>query len=81
MPDKYLKEHDVSQDLLYQKGEYGRGSHFQLHVLTPEFVQKMHAAGKIVAVWHDNDAVYKQDADYYRRLIELGIDMLTTDWP
>lgn len=81
VPEVYVKEHDVSQDLLIQKDQYGLGSHFQLHVLTPEFIKKMHEAGKIVAVWHDNDAPYKQDADYYKRLIELGIDMLTTDWP
>lgn len=41
----------------------------------------MHDAGKIVAVWFDGDGPYREDSNYYKRIYELGVDMLTTDWP
>ena len=44
----------------------------------------MHASGKLVAVWIDLSApkdLYFEGVDFYRRVYDLGVDMLTTDYP
>ena len=41
----------------------------------------MHKNGKIVAVWVDTAADYKEDDEFYRIIYEMSVDMLTTDWP
>ena len=44
----------------------------------------MHEAGKIVAVWVETDPEYKsydEDEDFYRKIYDLKIDMLTTNQP
>ena len=41
----------------------------------------MHANGKIVAVWLDNDCPIKEDESFYQLVYDLKIDMLTTDFP
>lgn len=59
----------------------GKGSHFQITHVTPDLVNKMHANGKIVAVWIDLEEAYEEDEDFYKNVYDLGIDMLTTDHP
>ena len=41
----------------------------------------MHDNGKIVAVWVDKVGDYEEDEEFYQRVYDLGIDMLTTDYP
>jgi len=44
----------------------------------------MHENNKIVAVWVDLDApkeLYVDNEDFYRKVYDLQIDMLTTDQP
>lgn len=53
----------------------------QILECTTELVKKMHDAGKMVSVWVDAGIpdVYKEDEDFYKKVYDLGIDMLTTD--
>ena len=56
----------------------------QISSLTPEIVEQMHLHGKIVAVWVDLTApeeLYSENEQFYQRLYDLGVDMLTTDHP
>jgi glycerophosphoryl diester phosphodiesterase len=41
----------------------------------------MHDEGKIVAVWVDRTAPYSEDLDFYIKCLDLGVDMITTDYP
>ena len=42
----------------------------------------MHAKNRIVAVWVDLDCfTYSEDFSFYSKAYELGVDMLTTDYP
>lgn len=59
----------------------GKGSHLQITHVTADLVNKMHANGKIVAVWIDLGEDYEEDEDFYKSVYDLGIDMLTTDHP
>lgn len=52
--------------------------------MTSEIVEEMHIHGKIVAVWVDTTApkdLYEENDDFYKRLYDMGVDMLTTDHP
>jgi glycerophosphoryl diester phosphodiesterase len=62
----------------------GGGGHLQINSLSKELVDKMHQNGKIVAVWIDETApkdVYQENDAFYERLYDLGVDMVTTDFP
>lgn len=50
-----------------------------LEVLTPEVIERSHAAGYVIWVW-PNDRAY-ENADGYRRLLELGMDGLNINFP
>jgi len=44
----------------------------------------MHKNGKIVAVWIDGLApkeLYEENKEFYQKVYDLQIDMLTTDYP
>lgn len=44
----------------------------------------MHEAGKIVIIWIDKTVpkeIYEENDDFYRKVYDLGVDMLTTDYP
>ena len=44
----------------------------------------MHSHGKIVGVWVDTtvpSSVYEENVSFYQKLYDLGVDMLTTDFP
>lgn len=44
----------------------------------------MHKNGKIVAVWLDGNCPeekYKEGEEFYLKLLDMGVDILTTDWP
>ena len=44
----------------------------------------MHSHGKIVGVWVDTTvppSIYEENTTFYERLYDLGVDMLTTDYP
>lgn len=44
----------------------------------------MHSAGKVVIIWIDKSVpkdVYEENDDFYRKVYDLGVDMLTTDFP
>lgn len=74
----------MSIEELATSGKYGKGSHFQINYLTKDLVQKMHEAGKIVMVWVDTTTpkdIYEENDDFYRRVYDLGVDILTTDYP
>lgn len=71
-------------DELTSKDGQGAGSHFQINYVTKELVERMHAAGKIVIIWIDQTVpkeVYEENDDFYRKVYDLGVDMLTTDYP
>jgi glycerophosphoryl diester phosphodiesterase len=62
----------------------GSGSHMQISSLTAKIVQEMHKNGKIVAIWVDTSApkdLYEENDVFYKRLYDMGVDMLTTDHP
>lgn len=62
----------------------GSGSHLQISSVTAEIVQEMHKNGKIVAVWVDLTTpkhLYEENDAFYKRLYDMGVDMLTTDHP
>lgn len=42
----------------------------------------MHDAGKMVAVWVDASIpeVYQEDEAFYKKIYDLGVDMLTSDY-
>lgn len=61
--------------------QQGNGSHLLIVHVTPELVQSMHKAGKIVAVWVYADPNYVEDEEFYKKLYDLEVDMLTTDHP
>ena len=47
-------------------------------------VREMHRNGKIVAVWVDDTApkdLYSENDEFYHKLYDLGVDMVTTDYP
>ncbi len=45
-------------------------------------VNELHENGKIVAVWIDSSVdIYQENDDFYRKIYDLGVDMLTTDYP
>jgi glycerophosphoryl diester phosphodiesterase len=50
-----------------------------LEVLTPEVIERSHAAGYVIWVW-PNDRAY-ENADGYRRLLEMGMDGLNINFP
>ena len=63
---------------------HGSGSHLQISSLTQEMVREMHRNGKIVAVWVDDTApkdLYSENDEFYHKLYDLGVDMVTTDYP
>ena len=41
----------------------------------------MHEAGKMVAIWVDASIpeIYSENSDFYKKIYDLGVDMLTTD--
>ena len=41
----------------------------------------MHEAGKMVAIWVDASIpeIYQENSDFYKKIYDLGVDMLTTD--
>jgi len=44
----------------------------------------MHDAGKIVMVWIDTTVpkdIYEENYEFYKKVCDLGVDMLTTDHP
>lgn len=44
----------------------------------------MQANGKIVAIWPDGTApieLYQEDEEYFKRAYDLGVKMITTDFP
>ena len=42
----------------------------------------MHRNNKLVAVWVDTKAKsYQEGEEFYRQVYDLGVDMLTTDFP
>jgi glycerophosphoryl diester phosphodiesterase len=80
----FYNEMLCTNEKMASKNEMGQGSHLQIHHCTPELVQLMKAAGKIVAVWVDGDAppeLYAENDEFYQRVYDLGVDMLTTDYP
>jgi glycerophosphoryl diester phosphodiesterase len=45
-------------------------------------VDELHQNDKIVAVWIDSSVdIYQENDDFYRKIYDLGVDMLTTDYP
>ena len=44
----------------------------------------MHSNGKVVAIWVDTTApidLYQENEAFYYSLYDLGVDMITTDFP
>lgn len=65
-------------------GKNGSGCHIQLPLVSSELVSKLHASGKIVAVWVETDPEYKsyeEDEEFYRKLYDMEVDLLTTNQP
>lgn len=72
---------ESTSDELASRGRFGSGGHFQLAHVTNDLVNKMHEAGKIVAVWVDTNEDYEEDEEFYKLVYDLNVDMLTTDHP
>ena len=49
----------------------GCGGNLQLHDIDSEMVKEMHKSGKIVSVWIDATAPYKEDVAFYEKVYEL----------
>lgn len=48
---------------------------------THEVVLFCHAHNTQVCVWVDTDGLIHEGEDHYRRMIELGVDYICTDFP
>ncbi len=51
----------------------------KITVVTPDFVQRAHAAGLAVWVWMDSKD--EQNADFYAQLLDMGVDGLNVSRP
>jgi len=58
----------------------GHGINISSTKLTPEVVQICHKHGKSVGVWV-NAEVFNEDDNYYMRVMNLGVDIICTDYP
>ena len=56
----------------------------QIHFVTQDLVDQMKANGKIVAIWFDDTLppdFYEENDEYFIKAYELGVKMITTDFP
>jgi len=58
----------------------GAGINISASKLTNEVIRNCHANGKKVGVWVDA-ATFKEDATFYRRMMNMGVDFFCTDYP
>lgn len=58
----------------------GDGINISSTKLTREVVENCHRNGKTVGVWV-NAEVFTENDEYYRMAIEMGVDIICTDYP
>jgi glycerophosphoryl diester phosphodiesterase len=65
-----------------KKDDHCQGIHVQINWVNKMLVDELHKNDKIVAVWVDSSVdIYQENDDFYRKIYDLGVDMLTTDYP
>jgi len=56
----------------------------QIHMVTKDLVGQMQENGKVISIWIDSTVpvdLYEENDEFYKRAYDLGVKMITTDFP
>ena len=82
--ESYYYHYQLSCNINEMKSTQGCGSNMQIHMVTQDLVEQMQANGKVVAIWPDDTVppeLYQENEEYFKRAYDLGVKMITTDYP